>query len=306
MRKAAWLVVVVFGVVPNATAQDDFARIRAKLGQRLIVTEGGLTVSGRLTELTRNSLKIGPREIEPGPGLKIERDNGNTIGRGLLVGAGIGAAEGFIVGGEGRRVRALFMTVPGAFLGVLVGASRDRRTTIYNTTADGPAVRAQIAPVQPGVQTTITQSIVANFRGTRLKPGNVVFITEHDVTFRGTVTRVTPRVIDVGARSFSPQRELKIEREGDPLWDGAVIGFAAGALAGATVGQEACLNEPLWHCAVPNGLVFAGIGALIDRGHVGRTTVYDGHPKSADQRAWHLVPTIGSHTKAVALSRRFR
>ena len=43
---------------------------------------------------------------------------------------------------------------------------------------------------------------------------------------------------------------------------GALIGLGAGAALGMTVGQEACLNEPRWHCAKV-GIPFAAIGALV-------------------------------------------
>ena len=43
---------------------------------------------------------------------------------------------------------------------------------------------------------------------------------------------------------------------------GAAIGFGIGAVLGMTVGQEACLNEPRWHCAKV-GAPFAIIGAVI-------------------------------------------
>jgi hypothetical protein len=43
---------------------------------------------------------------------------------------------------------------------------------------------------------------------------------------------------------------------------GALIGFGIGAALGMTVGQEACLNQPRWHCAKV-GVPFAVIGAAI-------------------------------------------
>jgi hypothetical protein len=43
---------------------------------------------------------------------------------------------------------------------------------------------------------------------------------------------------------------------------GALVGFGIGAALGMTVGQEACLHEPRWHCTKV-GLPFAAIGAAI-------------------------------------------
>ena len=44
---------------------------------------------------------------------------------------------------------------------------------------------------------------------------------------------------------------------------GAAIGFPIGAIAGVTIGAEACLGKPKWHCAVGAGLTYSAIGALI-------------------------------------------
>jgi hypothetical protein len=44
---------------------------------------------------------------------------------------------------------------------------------------------------------------------------------------------------------------------------GAIIGFPIGVLAGVTIGAEACMGKPKWHCAVGGGLTWSGIGALI-------------------------------------------
>jgi len=43
---------------------------------------------------------------------------------------------------------------------------------------------------------------------------------------------------------------------------GGLIGFGIGGVLGMTVGQEACLGEPRWHC-LKVGVSFAAIGALI-------------------------------------------
>ena len=43
---------------------------------------------------------------------------------------------------------------------------------------------------------------------------------------------------------------------------GGLIGFGVGGVLGMTVGQEACLHEPRWHC-LKVGVPFAAIGALI-------------------------------------------
>ena len=44
---------------------------------------------------------------------------------------------------------------------------------------------------------------------------------------------------------------------------GAIIGFPIGVFAGVTLGAEACLHRPKWHCAVGGGLTYSALGALI-------------------------------------------
>jgi hypothetical protein len=57
------------------------------------------------------------------------------------------------------------------------------------------------------------------------------------------------------------KRQVSTSRSG--AIKGAIIGFPIGAVAGVTIGAEACLREPQWHCAVKGGLVYSAIGALI-------------------------------------------
>jgi hypothetical protein len=44
---------------------------------------------------------------------------------------------------------------------------------------------------------------------------------------------------------------------------GGIAGFGIGAVLGTTVGAEACLHEPRWHCAVKVGVPLAAIGVFI-------------------------------------------
>lgn len=216
----------------------------------------------------------------------------------VAIGAGIGAAVA-VTGG--CRECALIGAPVGAIWGRVIAEGTSSKCSI-DPAKSGAAARAQITPPAD----LVAPPAIEDFSRVRLKPGQKVVVTERGGTFGGMVTSVAPGIIAIGGRSISPNPELTIEKEGDTLGNGAAYGFIFGALAGSTVGAEACLNEPLWHCAVGNGLVFAGIGAWIDHRRVGRTTVYDGHAKSSAQRAWNLSPAIGRHTKGVALTRRFR
>jgi len=44
---------------------------------------------------------------------------------------------------------------------------------------------------------------------------------------------------------------------------GAAVGFGIGAVLGVSIGAEACLNEPRWHCAVKGGVTIGALGAFI-------------------------------------------
>jgi hypothetical protein len=49
----------------------------------------------------------------------------------------------------------------------------------------------------------------------------------------------------------------------DSMVIGGLVGFGVGAVLGTTVGAEACLHEPRWHCMVKVGVPIATIGVLI-------------------------------------------
>lgn len=74
-----------------------------------------------------------------------------------------------------------------------------------------------------------------------------------------------PIVVPLGAILLEPSRELSpiFAKTSGSVAKGAIIGFAVGAVLGTTVGQEACLHSPRWHCAVGAGTMFAAIGGLI-------------------------------------------
>ena len=67
--------------------------------------------------------------------------------------------------------------------------------------------------------------------------------------------------LDAAGTPRSP-RSPHLARTWSGVGTGALIGFGAGAVLGMTIGQEACLNEPRWHCAKV-GIPFAAVGALV-------------------------------------------
>ena len=70
-------------------------------------------------------------------------------------------------------------------------------------------------------------------------------------------------ILATGQLEKRPQLTPSYARTGGSIAEGALIGFGVGAVLGSTVGQEACLHSPRWHCAVWAGTMFAAIGAAI-------------------------------------------
>jgi hypothetical protein len=136
-----------------------------------------------------------------------------------------------------------------------------------------------------------------------IKAGDKIYVTEAatGVEVSGPVKTITPGALALNGYSFTPESTLKIERPGDPLWDGALIGWGVGALLGSTVGAEACLHRAQWHCVVEGGVTYALFGIVIDFAHKGRRTIYKGAPNER-RKAVHLVPEIGPDRKTVAIA----
>ena len=113
-----------------------------------------------------------------------------------------------------------------------------------------------------------------------VKPGIIVYVrTTNGAELQGEFISATSRALTIspGGRSTSVDVDhiAQIWKRGDSLRNGAIIGAVIG-VAGAIGGQSECsdcsgrvaagifLGAPIW----------AGIGALIDRQHVGRTLIY--------------------------------
>jgi hypothetical protein len=116
-----------------------------------------------------------------------------------------------------------------------------------------------------------------DFSAVRLKRGDVVFVTRAGGSeLSGRVTNVTPAVITIDGVEVKPEPGLKIQRRGDPIWNGAANGAVIGLVLSVLVAGE-CETEWSFGACVASGTAwFAGVGALVDLLRVGRTTVYVG------------------------------
>jgi hypothetical protein len=117
----------------------------------------------------------------------------------------------------------------------------------------------------------------SDFTGLTLGPGDQIFVTPTSgPEVSGRVISLTPTLLEIDAHQFKPEPGLTIDRRGDSLLNGALIGLPIGAVAGVTIGAEACPDSQKWKCAVGGAVTYAALGALIDWLHVGRTRIYTG------------------------------
>lgn len=126
--------------------------------------------------------------------------------------------------------------------------------------------------------------------GLDLNVGDRVRVTDRDgVRHDGTVRTLPPEALVIsgsgGPRDFTVQTTAKVERRGDPVWTGALIGFIPGFVLGAQfVLGFSDHEEPLSTYVTAGGIVGlggAGLGALIDSLHEGHRAVYVAEPAVA-------------------------
>jgi hypothetical protein len=142
-----------------------------------------------------------------------------------------------------------------------------------------------------------------DFSHLKVKLGQIVYVTDAatGVEVSGPLKSWSPSALTVDGYPFEPKPGLKIERRGDSLWNGALIGFGLGAFLIFPVVSEV---GPAGAFRPINGCLWAGIGALIDYAHVGRTTIYNRSRTAAFSR--HIRPIVAAHTKGVAFTTRSR
>lgn len=161
------------------------------------------------------------------------------------------------------------------------------------------------------VQSTTSWSDLAP----RLRAGAPVAVTGADgAVTEGTVARASPAslTLDVSGarREFSPGQVRQLRRNGDPLWNGLLIGAGVGLLA-AALPDNTCTGSPtssLADCTdkqIPQrAAIFAvatAIGIGVDWGHRDRSILYEGPP----HRQVVLVPALSPRGAAIRLALRF-
>jgi len=147
---------------------------------------------------------------------------------------------------------------------------------------------------------------------TRLKPGDTIWVTDgQGRQVKGRINSLAPDSLGVdagGFRTFSAGDVTMIHlREGDSLANGALIGLAVGAVAGALVMVAVCDGEA--GCA-PGGALLgagagAGIGVGIDAARGGKRVLAYRAPGASGSACLSLAPLIMPRTKGVAVAFSF-
>jgi hypothetical protein len=150
-------------------------------------------------------------------------------------------------------------------------------------------------------------SAQSDFSGLATKPGDYIHITDPSgVEVSGRVSRVSPLALAIDKYEFKPQPGLKIERPGDSLWNGALIGLAVGGgLAAMVAGLADCMAVECTKGAALLGpvVVYGALGAFIDWRHTGRTVIYEG--LAVAQPSVRIAPEVTPHRKALSVSLSF-
>jgi hypothetical protein len=119
-------------------------------------------------------------------------------------------------------------------------------------------------------------------------------------------------LVDGNERSFEAGRVRRIEKRGDSLRNGAIIGTIAGAVFGVVSAQlaDCSIDRPGSSCPGARSALFlistgmwAAIGTGIDAAIPGRTTLYDARTPPATGREGSARPRSSGR---VAVSLKFR
>ena len=111
----------------------------------------------------------------------------------------------------------------------------------------------------------------------------------------GVIASLTPSSLVIDRYEFAPDTTLRIDRRGDPTWDGALKGAAWGVVFnGGLIAQPAAFARCIE--------IWSLVGWPVDVDHVGRTTIFQ---QNQPARGLRLAPISDRDHKGVALAFRF-
>jgi hypothetical protein len=154
----------------------------------------------------------------------------------------------------------------------------------------------------------------------RVKPGGVITVWDSSGhKTQGTLDTFTPTSVKLRSPvsvEIPASQIARIDKEGDPLWDGALKGAAIGILPSVLAVEMSCGqayygNGPNTRtycegcpssraaCGALGVAVFALLGVAVDRHHVGSTTIY--RAPGANPVTIRLSPVVAPGRKALLL-----
>jgi hypothetical protein len=146
----------------------------------------------------------------------------------------------------------------------------------------------------------------SDFSGLKVAPGDVIYVTNSAGTVvSGPLTTISPSALTIDSHEFKPAPGLKIERRGDSLKNGTLIGLAVGAgLAAmvASLGDCVAVECTKGASLLAPVAVYGAIGAFIDWRRKGRTLIYDG---GVAQPSVRIAPEVTPTRKALSVTVSF-
>jgi hypothetical protein len=117
----------------------------------------------------------------------------------------------------------------------------------------------------------LARAQLTDFSRLKVQVGQEVFITDllSGQCTQGHVRALSASSLELDGQRFVPAQGMRIRKRGDPIWTGAAIGFGVGF---AVRGGQGCATT---RCGLLAGLVYAALGALLDHGRDGFTTIYE-------------------------------
>ncbi len=98
---------------------------------------------------------------------------------------------------------------------------------------------------------------------------------------------VEPFVLTVGDEAIPLEDGLRVDRRGDPLWNGLLLGMTTGAVLGASIDRTGCFHGATLPCVLGPAAIFGALGAWFDHSRHGRTTVF-----VATRPTVHITPIV--------------
>jgi hypothetical protein len=208
-------------------------------------------------------------------------------------------------GGENLiRVAALITSGIAAGIGTLVDAAMVKRTTVYYNEAPGRSPAAEVSPLLSRA------TAFADLRD-RIKAGDTIYVTDtRGGTSKGKLVGLSASSLRVRVGGdASPSLDLSqgdvnnivVERF-DSVWNGMLVGFAAGAAPVALIGAGASASGgEVAGVAAGYGAIGLLIGLAVDAFNRDRATVYVGGAQQRSPRVGVITTPSGGAALQIAV-----